>query len=69
MLHLQIEESLCQQVFWKVKKVVAIWATFTLMINIKIEEQLERVFYIKYFIIFKDQTEALLDFGSEIDAS
>ncbi len=50
----------------KVKKLVAVLAASMLMTE-KIEE-LERVPCIRYLVTFKDQTEALLDSGSEVNA-
>ena len=37
------------------------------MTDKKIEEKLERIPYIWYFVTFKDQIEALLDFGSKVN--
>ena len=51
----------------KAKKLVAVLATSTL-VSEKKKEQLERVPCIWYPITFKDQTEALLDLGSEVNA-
>ncbi len=70
MLHLQIEGSLCQQVPQKVKKLVAVLAISTLITEKKIEEkeELEQVPYIWYLVIFKDQTKALLDLRSKVNA-
>ena len=42
-------------------------ATFTLMTDKKTKKELERVPYIWYLVIFKDQTEALLDSKSKIN--
>ncbi len=66
MLHLSSKRSLCKQVPRKVKKLVAVSAASTLMTE-KTEE-LERVPCIWYPVTFKDQTEALLDSGSEVNA-
>ncbi len=43
-------------------------ATSTSMTDKKTEEELERVPCIWYLVTFKDQTEALLDSGSEVNA-
>ncbi len=43
-------------------------ATPTSMTERKTEEELERVLCIWYFVIFKDQTKALLDSESEVNA-
>ncbi len=51
----------------KAKKLVVILATSTSMTK-KTEEELERVSNIWYFVTFKDQTKALLDSRSEINA-
>ncbi len=67
MLYLQAEGSLCKQVSQKGKKLVAVLATTTSMTK-KTEEELKRVNYIRYSVTYKDQTEALLDLGSEINA-
>ncbi len=45
---------------------MAVSATSTLLTDKKTEE-LERVPYIRYPVIFKNQTEALLNSGSEIN--
>ena len=48
---------------------MAVSATSTSMTDKKIEKaELERLSYIWYSVIFKDQTEALLDFESEVNA-
>ena len=52
----------------KVKKLVAVLATSTSMTNKKTEEELERVSCIQYLVTFKDQTEALLNSGSKVNA-
>ncbi len=52
----------------QVKKLVAVSATSTSMTDKKTEEELERVPCIRYAITFKNQTEALLDSGSEVKA-
>ncbi len=49
------------------KKLVAVSATSTLKTDKKTEEELERVPYIWYPVTFKDQTDALLDSGSEVN--
>ena len=54
--------------FQKTKKLVAVLATFTLMTGKKREEELKQIPYIWYPVTFKDQTEALLDSKSEINA-
>ncbi len=51
----------------KGKKLVVVSATSTSMTK-KMEEELERVPYIWYLITFKDQTKALLDSKSEVNA-
>ncbi len=66
MLHLPLKGLLCEQVPKKVKKLVPISATSTPMTE-KMEEILERVPCIWYFIIFKDQTEALLDSETKVN--
>lgn len=65
MLYLEIEESLCQQVFQKVKKLVAVLTTSITTTDKKTEEELERLSCIQYLVSFKDQTKALLDSKSE----
>ncbi len=50
------------------KKLVAVSATSTSMTDKKTEEELEWVPYLRYSIPFKDQTGALLDSGSEVNA-
>ncbi len=54
----------------KVKKLVAVLAISTSMTE-KMErtKKLEWVSYIQYFVNFKDQTEALLDSGSKVNAT
>ncbi len=47
---------------------MAVSATSTSMTERKKEEELERVPCIRYPVTFKDQTEALLDSGSEVNA-
>ena len=54
---------------WQAKKQVAVLATSMLMNDKKTkEEKLEWVPGIRYPIIFQDQTEALLDSKSKINA-
>ncbi len=65
MLHLSSEKSLCEQLPWQAKKLVVVSAISTSMIEEK--EELEKVPYIWYPVIFKDQTKALLDSGSEVN--
>ena len=48
------------------KKLVAVSATFMSMTEKK--EELERVSYIWYSVTFKDETEALFDLESEVNA-
>ncbi len=67
MLHLLSKRSLCHYVSRQAKKLVAVLATSTLMTDKKTEE-LERVPCIRYPVTFKDQTKALLDSGSEVNA-
>ena len=68
MLHLQAKKSLRKQVSWQIKNLVAVSATSMLMNDKKTEEEeLERVSCIWYSVNFKDQTEALLDSGSEVN--
>ncbi len=50
------------------KQLVAALATSTSMTDKKTKEDFERVSCILYFVTFKDQTEALLDSGSEVNA-
>ncbi len=55
----------------KVKKLVAVLAASTSMTDKKTEgelKELEWVLDIQYPIIFKDQTKALLDLKSEVNA-
>ena len=52
----------------KVKKLVAVLASSTLITGKKKEEELEQVPCIWYLVTFKDQTEALLDSRSEVKA-
>ncbi len=47
---------------------MAVSATSTSMTDKKTEEELERVPCIRYLVTFKNQTEALLDLGSEVIA-
>ncbi len=70
MLYLPPERPLCHQVSRQAKKLVAVSATSTSTTDKKTEEELERVPYIRYPVIFKDQDqiEALLDSGSEVNA-
>ncbi len=66
MLHILSKGSLCEQVSKKVIKLIAVLAASTSMTE-KTEE-LERVPCIRYPATFKDQTEALLDSRSEVNA-
>ncbi len=66
MLHLSSKGPLCKQVPRKVKKLVAVLVASTSMTE-KTEE-LERVPCIWYPITLKDQTEALLDSRSKVNA-
>ncbi len=50
------------------KKLVAVSAISTSMTDKKTEEELERVPCIRYTVTFKDQTEALLDSESDVNA-
>ncbi len=50
------------------KKLVAVSATFTSITDKKTEEILEGVPCIRYSVTFKEQTEALLDSGSKVNA-
>lgn len=54
----------------KVKKVVAVSTTFVSIIEKigEVESELKQVLCILYFVIFKNQIEALLDSGSEFNA-
>ncbi len=52
----------------KVKKLVVVSATSTSMTDKKTEEELEQVPWIWYPVIFKNQTEALLDSRSKVKA-
>ncbi len=67
MLYLSSERPLYHQVSRQAKKLVAVSTTSTSMTDKKTEE-LERVLCIRYPVTFKDQTEALLDSGSEVNA-
>ncbi len=70
MLHLQTKGSIYKQVPRKVKKLVAVLATFMSITDKKTEgelEELERVPCIRYPVTFKDQTKALLDSGSKVN--
>ncbi len=49
----------------KAKKLVMVLVDFMSITEKK--EHLERILYIKYLVIFKDQTEALLDLGSGVN--
>ncbi len=49
------------------KKLMVVSAT-AMLITEKKEEELERVTCIWYLVTFKDQTEALLNLGSEVNA-
>ncbi len=49
-------------------KLVAVSVTSTSMTDKKTEEKLERVYCIWYAVTFKNQTEALLNLGSEVNA-
>ncbi len=51
----------------KAKKLVEVLTTSILMTE-KTEEELKQVPCMWYSVIFKDQTEALLDLGSEVNA-
>ena len=51
----------------KAKKLVMVLAISILIIEKKTEEKLEEVFYIWYFIIFKDSIKALLDLKSKVN--
>ena len=66
MLYLQTKRSLCKQVLWQAKKLVAVSATSTLVTQKK--EELEQVSYIWYPVIFKDQTKTLLNSRSKVNA-
>ncbi len=68
MLHLSPKRSLCYQVPRQAKKLVAVLATSTSMTDKKMEEELERVPCIRYCVTFKDQTKALLDSRSVVNA-
>ncbi len=71
MLYLQAKRLLCEQVPRKVKKLVTVSATSTSITDKKTEgelEELERVPCIWYSVTFKDQTEALLDSESKVNA-
>ncbi len=46
---------------------MAVSATSTSMTDKKTEEELKGVPYIRYSVTFKDQTEALLNSGSEVN--
>ena len=52
----------------KVKKLVIVLVTSTLMIDKKTKEKLEQVSYIRYSVTFKDQTRALLNSKNEVNA-
>ncbi len=67
MLHLPSKGSLYKQVPRKVKKLVAVSAASTLMTE-KTEEELKQVPCIWYSVTFKNQTEALLNLESEVNA-
>ncbi len=47
---------------------MAVLATSTSMTDKRTKEKLEQIPYIRYSVIFKDQTEALLDLESEVNA-
>ena len=66
MLYLQTKRSLGKQVSWQAKKLVTVLATFTSVTKKK--EKLERVSCVQYSVTFKDQTKALLDLRSKINA-
>ena len=51
----------------KAKKLVAVLVTSLLMTDKKTEEKLEQVTCIWYFVIFKDQTEVLLDSKNKVN--
>ena len=65
MLYLQAERLLYKQVSCQAKKLVAI-SVISILITEK-KEKLEQIFYIWYFIIFKDQTKTLLDLKSKVN--
>ncbi len=67
MLYLLSKGSLCHQVPRQAKKLVVVSATSTSMTEKKTEEELEQVPCIWYSNIFKDQTKALIDSGSEVN--
>ncbi len=70
MLYLSSERPLCHQVSRQAKKRVVVSANSTSTTDKKTEEELERVPCIWYPVTFKDQdqTEALLDSGSKVNA-
>ncbi len=68
MLHLSPKGLLCHQVLSQAKKLGAVSATSTSMTDKKTEEELEWAPCIWYPITFKDQTKALLDSGSKVNA-
>ena len=61
------QRSLCKQVLRKAKKLLVVLTTSTLVTEKK-KEELERVPCIWYPVTFKNQTEALLDSKSEVNA-
>lgn len=66
MLYLSSKKLLYKQVLKKVKKPVVVLTNSILMTE-KLKEKLEWKTYIWYFIIFKDQTETLLNSESEVN--
>ena len=60
--------SLCEQVFWKAKKLVAVSAISMSMTGKKKKEKLEQVLCIWYPVTYKDQTEVLLDSERKVNA-
>ena len=70
MSYLQAKEPLYKQMPQKVKKLVVVLAISTLLTKKKMaeKEELERVSFIWYFVIFKNHIKALLDSRSEINA-
>ncbi len=68
MLYLSPKGSLYYQVPRQAKKLVSVSPTSTLMTDKKTEKELERVPCIRYLVTFEDQTEALLDSESEVNA-
>ncbi len=68
MLYLQVKGLLCKQVPKEAKKLVVVSTTSTLITDKKTEEELGWVPCIRYPVTFKNQTEARLDIGSEVNA-